>query len=262
MTFTYEANVREDVGDRAQMTFALKSRVAASRSTTRYREYLATSLAKLVSLDDFPDATSLLLGEIRYVSETRDDSLLKTVEEIGSSYSLALFKGISWKPDGSMRDLDPRDFVDNIGIGIGRQVKYGMTDWDEDDATFATAQYMEDAMAKYSERNLLRLAEGAGYTSVDELRANSRLGDYVRREMMDGNFEPVVKLLVHEQLDFQLKAGKGAECPKRPSDFSFAEVRRRLREAPAGTVSTTTQDILFSVQSLAESLNANCRKGL
>ena len=261
MTFTYMANVHEDMGNHAEMSSALKNAVAASRSTDRYQEFLVTSMARLVHLDDFTDATSLLLDEINNVSGVRNDRLVKVVEEAGTSYSLALFQGISWKPDGGIRDADPRDFVDNTGIGLGRQFKYGMTDWAEDHATFATAMVTEELYAKAATNDLVSEAKRAGYGSADELRTNLRVPDFVRRELLDSNFEPVAKFLVIEQLNFtfQLRPKEGQACPKHSSQFPFTEIRRRLREAPAGTVATTTQDILFSVERLVESLQTNCR---
>jgi hypothetical protein len=68
-----------------------------------------------------------------------------------------IFGTVSWDVQRrELRERDPRDFVDTHGIGLGKSVKYGMADPEEDEATFTTMIYiMERDEARSPETDLI-----------------------------------------------------------------------------------------------------------
>lgn len=254
--------VHTNVGDSRRADAVRSDMVARSRTTTHYEDRLRRSVLELVQRDAFGTASALIVSELQHAIDTRHDNQLKVAARVGESMLELFFNGISWTAQNKLRDGDPRDFVDNTGIGIGRRAKYGMTDPDEDMATFFTAKVLEELVTLKvgGAEFLTSMTKKGGYGSIEELVQNARLTDYVRREMADGNFEPVAKNAYLEVDDTLYNlAGQVLVCRERASSIPFAEVSRRLRQAPAGTVAATTSEILAGFGRLVRFRDTHCR---
>jgi hypothetical protein len=265
-TMTYVARVHTDQHDIVRADRALHDAVVLSRDASKYPHRLAGIVGDLVQQEAFARAASLVLAEIKNALDHRNEQRVSASARVASSLFNELFFWISWdRQTGKLRDGDPRDFVDNHGIGLGKSMKYGMTDPSEDQATFVTARFREEKIlgpnAHRSKADLAGMAKADGFTSTEDLIKNAKLTEYVRREMADGNFEPVAKYVHSEYMDdrFYTSSGVILACREWSSPVTFAEIDRRLREAPAGTVPPSTIEILTAFERGTQFLKVHCR---
>jgi hypothetical protein len=109
-----------------------------------------------------------------------------------------IFGTVSWDMQTrELRERDPRDFVDTHGIGLGKSVKYGMADPEEDKATFATMIYiMERGKARSPETDLI---------------------GYVLAQLAIDNVEPALKYLC-AQYSLTLEGFSDESCTRTVPD--------------------------------------------
>lgn len=260
LTASLEANVRRDQNDPDGMGRALGSSVAFSRRTSTYRERLNAAVAGLFGLQAFKPGGALLLAEMKAAIDERDNPRLLSIVAAADAAYGRMFTAVSWNlQTRKMRENDPRDFVDNTGIGIGRRQKYGMTDPDEDHATFVTVMVEEELFIDQQQGapSPERIKRG-GYASADDYLKNIRITDYVRAEMAAGNFEPVVKYLNQAWMFGTLSSSQGLVCLDPPPKIRFDEVARRLRIAPAGTVSPVTVEVFSALDEASRFVAGHC----
>ncbi|HEY6644267.1 hypothetical protein [Povalibacter sp.] len=254
ITYSLRGSILEETGDRVRSRAAFRDAVITARSLDEFERSLLTCVRGMIAADAFGEAAELLATEITAANADGHKERLKTVRGVADSFVRSLSYGVSWTAEGSLRGSDPRDFADNTGMGIGRQIKYGMTDQYEDDATFFTVMALEELMSTSppDPQDLARMATDGGYASTNEFLESVRVAEYARREMLDGNFEPAAKYMVIDLLTFAFDDKlEPPKCPAAPRVASFDVVRQRLLEAPAGTVAPTTVEILLAVERLA-----------
>jgi tetratricopeptide (TPR) repeat protein len=171
------------------------------------------------------------------------------IKEVERLYS-QLFYRISWiSGTKELRMRDPRNFADSVGIGIGNEYKYGMTDPDEDEATFFTLLYLAEEVKMNGPEHFLKLKsfEDIGYTTIDDIRANTDIEKYIRDQMTNGNFVPAVKYLycryffTFPHYSLTHKGHPRFECKKEVStNVTFKEVAQKLNSVSLKTIDPAT----------------------
>jgi hypothetical protein len=228
---------------------------AVSRSDDSDSEEVDTLLKLLLSRyitrSDFESAYAVLFTVIDGAVLAGRPSLMSKVGERSGTLSLALFESVSWDfRSKKRRSDDPRDFVDDGVIGLKLSSKYGMTDPEEDHATFGTMLFVEEE-AKAEPRYLeIRKIEDP---------AEVNLTGYLRTLMAQGKFELVAKYLIFSYI-FEISHeanGTALLCPRRsPEMVAPAEVVLALDKAT--NVPERTATVIRLIDAVISAVEKRC----
>jgi hypothetical protein len=213
---------------------------------------------------EYQRAVDNVLAELeRALSHSRKDSIVSAAAA-ANSICLQLFTNISWDPKtGERRSDDPRGFADEYGLGIGKPFKYGMTNAEEDSATFATVFVTQELFAAYKGQTKTDPAflEHSGYGSWEQLEKNLDIETYVRAQLADNIFEAPAKYLYEKYLryGFVVTPESNFHCPIiTKGDVTFAEVKDSLARTPASKVDANTRRMIEILESLYNWLGTHC----
>jgi len=229
LTFIYFANVYYDLSEMRNTEKYLERALEVPSTFEDFRHTLSRLVSLYLKQDDFQSALNIVLTAIEDELEYKHTKEVVTLSEMASSIYLRLFYTISWIPGTSdLRENDPRDFADRSGIGIGSNVKYGMTDPEEDSATFATLFFLQE-LANSNEGK--EYPKAWGYRSYDDLLKNTDIEAYIRSQLADRNLEPAAKYLYNKYIryNFGEVSGRPFSCPnEQPNSVTFTEVRKAI----------------------------------
>jgi len=158
---------------------------------------------------------------------------------------LRIFHSISWDPEtGERRSSDPRDFADDHGLGLHKSFVYGMTDKDEDSATFSTLLYSQDMSSslKFAPKEYASL----GYASPEDYRRDHDINAHIRSQLAAGNLEPVAKYLYVWYLRYNFGGMSFGGCAQAVRDgaVTFEEVFDGIERLSASTLDPWTLQVI------------------
>lgn len=266
LTYSYFANVFGDMEDNINVEKYINLFFEFSAFPESGNSRFDYLLLFYVDREDYENALNIVFDEIKMAINNQDELEIQDKARYAEGIYYELYLSISWIPStGKLRENDPRDFADNIGLGIGRDFKYGMVDPEEDHATFATISVMQG----YFESNLINgemfdeeeYGDFLGYESRDEFRKNFDLETHIRAQLKEGNFEPVTKYLFFAYVDdhFETAEDDYLKCPiELPTNVTFNDVIERLEEVPSNTIPPQTIYVIERLYQGMQFLEQNC----
>jgi hypothetical protein len=235
-----------DLNDDVSVEKYLKLQLRSAQNPEDYLRGTTTVLREYLTRNNYERAVQIALIGFEDTALNNKNRLGEAKQIVMGVY-LEVFRNISWRRPGDVRRSDdPRDFVENTGLAIDADYKYGMTSPEEDDATMGTLFLTRETVAtlKPSEE----VARGLGYESWEALQANLDVEGYIRQQMAGGKFELAAKYLYEIYMEFGWVLEKNQlSCPEGSGGkrhITFAEVRDRLANPQADKVSSNTRKMI------------------
>jgi hypothetical protein len=261
MTSSFVADIWIARDEPNQVGRALKRAAEVSAKTDGHSLHVRQLVVWQIHHEQTGEAARTVLNEVGAEDRAAGDRAVReSAARLAEGFYGAVFDSISWRPgkDSEVsRDADPRDFFDMYGIGIGRSVKYGMTDSDEDSATFKTVFFVQELMRASPNEDWL-----SGYSSMDEMRKNYDIDAYVRQQMSQGNFEPAAKYVYVRYVDGRFGAIEDGSVACRPAEegwITFDDLRDQLEAVPALGVPPSTMQAIEAFDNAYSYLESRCR---
>lgn len=252
-------DLQDDRKAESYLTLALASAPTANEYGKQARDATKHCLLN----NDLERAVRMGLMVLEQALRLKDSDRLQEASEVMQGVYLEVFRNISWLYlTGERRSNDPRDFVDNLGLAIGADYKYGMTNIDEDDATLVTLLFFKEEVANM--KPSAEFAEQAGYESWEALQKNVDVEGYIRQLMADNKFELATKYLYARYIDpgWAVK-NSSLECINTNSGtqfVTFGEVERRLASVPPEQVSQNTREMIHLLRTAYDFIMQHCPK--
>jgi tetratricopeptide (TPR) repeat protein len=258
LTFIFLSNTYRDKADETNAQRYAALAVSTEPPSNRPNRFLPAYIELCVSKQNYLPAVDAILKALNEAITQNNDELFEVYGKLAESIFYEVFKSISWDPKtGKRLSEDARDFVDTHDVGVGRTVKYGMTDADEDHATFVTAFYVATkrrASLQGEERR-----KGSATKSGDE--QNLALPDYIEQQLNAGNFEPVAKYLYVRFIGFKFGRLNELATPNTGEEkITFPVVRRKLEQTPGLLVPQATLNAIEAFNRAFDFLEANGQK--
>jgi tetratricopeptide (TPR) repeat protein len=268
MTWAYFANVYDDLQDSSNTERYRKLALSLAETEADYRNHLGNLTSFYLRSDDWEHAIQVVFEEITDAVAHKHKVKTHVAYSVAQSVYRQLAEGLSWeRKTARRRSDDPRDFVDNWGLGIGRTFKYGMTNAHEDSATMVSLFHQQRQFGFDQQRGIVLTDSEkylTGYSSDEEFRRNLDVEQYVRLQLADGHFEFAAKYLYYRDLNsafIETEAGHLRCFAESASATSFDEVIERMETVPILTVSDYTRRAIQLLTLGAEFVRMNCQPG-
>lgn len=215
--------------------------------------YLRFMVSRSITRQDYESALAHIFTAVDIGRSSNNEMLTQAAARLGDRLISTLFDSISWDPTtGGRRSDDPRDFADDNNIGIGRSSKYGMTNPDEDHATFATLVFMSETLKNNPE-----------FVESEEVNPEEyALDSYIRTQIAEQNFEPAAKYLLTIYLDGGFSSALNLADPTCPSSkrnlVSFEEILTPLDKSQSTDPHTIL--IIRLASAIKEFLEERCTR--
>lgn len=266
MTHTYFSNVYQDIEDKFNAEKYLKLAINFSRGYPEYYRYLGYLIYFYGVNNDFHQALNITLTLLEKAIASKNKEEIYKLSVLAKNLYYQLFQSISWDlQTGQLREKDPRDFMDTNGIGIGRISKYGMSQKEEDLPTFVAVQIGYELMTitkPFKEEDLAKRAKQQSYGSVENLKKNYNIKEYVIEQISQDNFEPIVKYLSYKiGTNFHVIEEEKFKCSSdKEVDINIDLVKEKLENSPANTVQNSTIQAIEIIDLGNQFLNKYCTK--
>jgi hypothetical protein len=262
LLLSFFVNVYVDRKDDVNVSKYLKLELRSAQTPDDYARRASAVVFRYLLNNDYDRAVKGGLITFDEAAVLKDAERLKTASDILDSVYLKVFSNISWRPTGERRGGDPRDFVEDKGLAIGADYKYGMTSSDEDHATFITFLFFREEVAAMKRSDVF--ATEAGYESWEALQRNVDIERYVRQQMREAKFELAAKYLYGTYINFGwAPEGDHLKCVGRTrgnQSITFAEVERQLAGVHLGKPNDNTRHMIELLRTGYDSIRSHCSK--